>query len=135
MHKFCHHCGKQVMVGAKFCAFCGTSLATLSATPTPAPPPASSPGQFAPFAARPDDEEGDDYIDKLQHAIISQNELHVEIIRDRPLGETIGSVMANPMKAEPIDSSVRPAPPSSEEFKAAFQREAGTLRNENTPKT
>lgn len=136
MQKFCHNCGKQMVVGAKFCPYCGTSLSSLSATPTsstPATPAAKPQGQFAPFAVgRDDDDDEDNYIDKLQHVDIRQSELHVDIVKDRPIGETVGSVMSQPIRPESIEKSERPAQnQNAEDFKKSFQQEAGTLRHEN----
>ncbi|MCB9830965.1 MAG: SUMF1/EgtB/PvdO family nonheme iron enzyme [Planctomycetes bacterium] len=34
---FCHHCGQQVVNGARFCNHCGGALATSGVTPPPAP--------------------------------------------------------------------------------------------------
>lgn len=135
MQKFCHNCGKQLVVGAKFCPYCGTSLSSLSATPPTAPPatPAAKPqSQFAPFAAgSDDDEDGDSRIDRLSHAPINQNELHVEIQRDRPIGETIGSVMSQAIPPSKIEKLDRPAAfTNPDEFKKNFAQEAGTLRHE-----
>lgn len=123
-----------MVVGAKFCPYCGTSLSSLSATPTsstPATPAAKPQGQFAPFAAERDEDDDDSYLDKMTHVDIRQTELHVDIVRDRPIGETVGSVMSQPIRPESIESSERPAQQqNAEDFKKSFQQEAGTLRNE-----
>jgi hypothetical protein len=139
MQKFCHNCGKQLMVGAKFCSSCGVSLSSLSNTPSAPTNPSTvvlagnnqRPAQFTPFSVGRDDEDEDDsYIDKIEHLDIRQNELHVEIVRDRPLGESIGSLITQ--VAAPSNES-RPALPNASDNKAflqEFQKEAGTSRNE-----
>jgi hypothetical protein len=134
MQKFCHNCGKQLVVGAKFCPYCGTSLSSLSASPptnTPATPAAKPQSQFVPFAAASDDDEDGDSIDKLDHAPIRQNALHVEIVKDRPFGETVGSVMSQATSPDKLEKFDRPAAfKDADEFKKNFTQEAGTLRNE-----
>lgn len=40
---FCANCGAQIRPGAKFCAACGTPVATVAQTETPASPPAAKP--------------------------------------------------------------------------------------------
>jgi hypothetical protein len=132
MEKFCHHCGKKYVVGAKFCPECGTNLLSLSSTPTPTTAPKQT-AQFSPFTVQSDDEDGDSYIDRLAHANIRQTELHVEVIKSRPLGETIGQAMAagatiNPSNVETIK---RVAPQIDEQtFLKEFRKEAGTIRND-----
>jgi len=126
--KFCHHCGKQVELCAKFCSSCGTSLTSLSSTPPPATP---APSQFTPFSAARDDDDDDSYIDKITHLDIRQNELHVEIIKDPTIKETVGSVMSQSISPDKLEKNDRQAPIANvEEFKKNFQQEAGTLRNE-----
>lgn len=140
MQKFCHNCGKQLVVGAKFCNECGTSLSSLANKPTPAPtaPSTAAPnkqGQFAPFAVG-HDEDDDSYLDRLDHVDIRQSELHVEIIKDRPLGESVGSLIAQVIQgghAPEIEPARNPIPTAqnSEAFLKEFRQEAGTMRNEN----
>lgn len=131
MSKFCHFCGAQVPVGAKFCGSCGTNLSSLANKPAPEPVAAKSrPGQFTPFSVGREDDDGDSYIDKLTHLDIRQNELQVEIVKDRPLGESVGAVVTQGMNAgAPPSIEARPAldPKASLE---SFRQEAGTLRNE-----
>jgi len=134
MQKFCHNCGKQLVVGAKFCNECGTSLSSLANTPTPAPPTkAPRPGQFTPFAVGRDDDDDDSYLDKLEHVDIRQSELHVEIIKDRPLGESVGALVAQALQgAAPTIDPARPAQYTDNEvFLKDFRQEAGTSRREN----
>jgi hypothetical protein len=126
MNKFCHHCGKKLNVGDKFCGGCGTSLSSLAATPTPPPKPATP--SFAPFAVAKDDDD-DDYIDRLEHINLRQAGLQVEIIKDRPIGETIGVAMANAQPLDPNDTFKRGGI-DPEQALALFQKEAGTLRND-----
>lgn len=136
MHKFCHNCGKQLVVGAKFCSDCGTSLASLDAKP-PAPTPAQTSttrphGQFTPFVVGRDEDDDDSYLDKMDHVDIRQTELHVEIVKDRLVGETVGSVFSQGLQAgaPPVIDS-RPAPQiDRDEALKVFQQEAGSLRNE-----
>jgi len=131
MQKFCHNCGKQLVVGAKFCNECGTSLSSLSNQPaTPDPNK-----QFTPVMVGrgEDDEDGDSYIDRMSHINIRQDALHVEIIKDRPLGESVGSLISQAMHAgrAPEVEASRAAPVTdSKSFLEDFKREAGTMRNE-----
>jgi hypothetical protein len=133
MQKFCHSCGKQVIVGAKFCPFCGTNLSSLTAKPTPPPvavAQATRPGQFSPFSVGEKDED-DSYIDGLQHLDIRLSSLDVEIVRDRPLGETVGALVSQAMHSSgpPEQAQARPAQYSSQEaFMQDFRKEAGTMR-------
>lgn len=136
MQKFCHNCGKQLVVGAKFCNECGTSLSSLANTPTPTPPTKSpKPGQFTPFAVGRDDDDDDSYLDRLEHVDIRQSELHVEIVKDRPLGESVGALVAQALQgAAPISEPARPAQYTDKEvFLKDFRQEAGTSRRENKP--
>lgn len=124
--KFCHNCGKKVIEGAKFCPDCGTNLTSLASKP---PVPAT----FEPFTPKrgknDDDDDEDEYIDRLSHANVRQTELHVEIVKDRPMGETIGSLVAQaPLGGPPIQDDVRQAPPATQDFLSEFKREAGALR-------
>lgn len=128
MEKFCHHCGKKYIVGAKFCPECGTNLLSLSSTPATA---AKAP-TFAPFVVQ-SDEDGEESIDRMAHANIRQTELHVEIVKDKPQTETIGAAMmagasVNPQNIETIKRVV--APIDEKEFLKAFRKEAGTHRDE-----
>jgi zinc-ribbon domain len=132
MQKFCHNCGKQLVAGAKFCPFCGTDLGSLlnskaSAQPAPAPKANS---QFTPFAIGKDDDDSDAYLDRLEHVDIRQDALHVEIVRDRPLGETVGSLVAQALQSGPPAAiENRPSPyASSEACLTEFKQEAGTMR-------
>ena len=135
MQKFCHNCGKQLSVGAKFCAECGTSLSSLNNKPTPPEVPAR-PSQFVPFAAGRDENEDDDsYLDKIDHINIRQSELQVDIIKDRPIGESVGTLIAQALQSgRPTEiEPPRSAPPIDQNaFLAEFKREAGTMRNETS---
>ena len=139
MQKFCHNCGKQVVVGAKFCNECGTSLSSLANSPTPAPTAkpttTARPGQFTPFAVGRDDDDDDSYLDRLEHVEIRQSELQVEIVKDRPLGESVGALVAQALQgAAPISEPARPAQYTNNEvFLKDFRQEAGTSRRENQP--
>lgn len=123
--KFCHNCGKKVIEGSKFCPECGTSLTSLANKP-----PTST---FEPFVpkkrAGDEDDDDDEYVDRLSHANVRQSELQVEIVKDRPMGETIGSLVAQaPLGGPPIQDDVRQAPPATQDFLSEFKREAGALR-------
>jgi hypothetical protein len=132
MQKFCHNCGKQVVVGAKFCNECGTNLTSLANSPTP---PKKS-GQFTPIAIGGTDED-EDYIDKIAHLDIRQNELQVEIIRDRPLGESVGALFTNAVQSAQaghtfIGEEARPAAyQDGKQYLAEFSKEAGTSGPKN----
>lgn len=133
MQKFCHNCGKQLVVGAKFCPECGTSLSSLSNKPPTPPSTKPDQGQFAPFAVGRDDEDDDSYLDKMTHVDVRQNELHVEIVKDRPLGESIGNLITQALaagKPPELDPARHTQPVDSKAFLAEFQREAGTLKRD-----
>jgi hypothetical protein len=130
--KFCHHCGKQLAGSPKFCGNCGTSLSSLSATPTPEP-------SFTPVAiSRSDDREG--YIDEAEHLLriksLRLQGLDVEITKDRPLGETIGSLAAQAQTAgtplvSPDDKIVRDGPYANydkKQFLADFQKDSAPAK-------
>lgn len=137
MQKFCHNCGKQLTAGAKFCSSCGTSLSSLSATPANSTPPAAT---FTPILANEDDD-GDGYIDGISHLARIKNirlaGLDVEIIKDRPIGETIGAMCAQAeMNGGPLLTSLGPREKPYEKidqktFLAEFQKEAGPRRATN----
>jgi len=135
MNKFCHNCGKQMGPGFKLCPYCGTDLASLVSKAASAPAvviPNKAQGQFTPFSVgKEDDDDKDSYLDKLQHLDIRQDSLHVEIIRDRPLGETVGALVAQALQSNqpPESYSPRPSPfANSEAFLKEFKQEAGTMR-------
>jgi len=135
--KFCHHCGKQLVAGAKFCTECGTSLSSL----TNKPPAASTGGpnyhssassQFAPFTVGRDDDEDESYIDRMAHLNIRQDALHVEIIKDNPLGESMASVVQQGILAgvAPVLESRPNITVDNSAILKDFEREAGAIRNE-----
>lgn len=134
MPKFCHQCGKQVVVGAKFCGDCGTNLSSLSSVP---PPPEPAPvrqqaqSTFSPFAVGADDD--DDYIDRIARLDIRINKLEVDVADfNKPVGETVGAVMIH---AEPPRPIVPPADLKIDEkaFLESFRQEAGARKpNERT---
>lgn len=128
--RFCHHCGKPVNIGAKFCGECGTNLLSLAN----APADKASPAQFTPFAVASDDDDGDGYLDKLTRAPVRQNELQVEIVRDRPLGESVGALMSQAMQGSgpPVIDPARPAQfTDAQQFLSDFKKEAGTSREKS----
>jgi hypothetical protein len=140
MQKFCHNCGKQLVPDDKFCGKCGTSLSSLSNKPAP---PTITPGQtrgasqFTPFVVgRDEDDDDDSYLDRLEVAPIRQHELHVEIIKDRPLGESVGALVAQALQSQgaPTVDPARPAQyANTQAYLDEFKKEAGSLRRE-TPK-
>jgi hypothetical protein len=128
MQKFCHNCGKPTpTVEAKFCSYCGTSLSSLSATPTKQPAAPT----FTPFAIDREDEDYDP-IDRLTKLDIRINKLDVEIIKDRVVGETVAGYVQEALQgAKTVDdgfSRGAPPPVDSKEFLKEFQKEAGTAR-------
>lgn len=136
MQKFCHNCGKQLAVGANFCSSCGVSLSSLTnKPPTAATEPSTS--QFPPFVVGKgsDDDDDDSYLDRMTHVDIRQSELQVEIIKDRPLGESVGALISQAIQSSgpPTIEPARPPLPTSKDNKAfleEFKKEAGTSRNE-----
>lgn len=132
--KFCHNCGKNVIMGANFCPSCGVSLASLSAKPTPPPEQEQKkPGQFTPFVANADDDDPDSYIDKMEHIQVRQQSLQVEIVKDMPIGETFGAVITQGLASNtpPSIDVIRPGHTTDKEaFLKDFQKEAGTIRHE-----
>lgn len=127
--RFCHNCGKQLTLGAKFCTECGTSLSSLDNKPTPNK---KLPGQFTPFAVGKDEDEDSSYLDRLEHLDIKQDGLQVEIVTDRPVGETVGSVFSQGLNAGAppvVDNSPRNLTPVNKDaFMQEFKREAGAIR-------
>lgn len=128
---FCHSCGIKLPGNSRFCPGCGVNLSSLANKPTTVEPPKS---QFVPFVVAKDDDEDDSYIDRLQHAEIRQTELHVDIIKDRQLGESVGSLIAQALQSKtpltPEPPRIAPPVTSKEAFLTEFQKEAGTMRRE-----
>lgn len=136
VQKFCHHCGKPLAVLAKFCPNCGVNLASLSSTPTPAPTTST----FTPVLLG-EDEDKDGYIDGINHlvrikALRLQGGLDVEITKDRPIGETIGSLAAQAQLAggtlvSPDDQQPRSGPYANydkEKFLADFKKDSAPAK-------
>lgn len=128
VHKFCHNCGKQTQPDWKACPYCQTSLGSLSATP-PKPTPVPAAAGFTPFAAQADDDD-DEYVDKLTHLNIRQTSLHVDIVKDRPIGETIGAAMAQGAHIPPNAENYKRDGVDPAKALEEYKREAGTLRND-----
>lgn len=121
---FCHQCGKkQPSAATNFCCFCGTNLKSMASVPAPPPP---KQGQFEAFSVEKDGDD-DSYIDRMEHVNIRQTNLHVDIIQDKPLGETVASVIMNG-SAGSSETFSRP-PQDRETCLKEFQNEAKTLRN------
>ena len=133
VQRFCHHCGKGVQVGAKFCSFCGTNLLSLASTPTPPVVPKET---LTPhFVANAEDDDDEGAIDRMTHLNLRQNKLQVEIVRDRTLVDTVGNVAkAGALAGKPEPFILERSQPflnvDTKEFQQDFQKEAGTLRNE-----
>jgi hypothetical protein len=123
MQKFCHNCGKQIAtVGAKFCAHCGTDLASLSSAPRP-PAKATT---FTPFAA--DADEDDEYIDRLERLDIRINKLDVDIVKDRQVSETLGTLAQGIPATEEMKRKEHYQGVNEKDFLEQFKKEAGSLR-------
>jgi hypothetical protein len=132
MPKFCHNCGKEAQPAWKACPYCETSFASLSSKP-----PVHTPQQPAPQVSVTHVDRGDDddsYLDRatslaeLLRGARPRDILSAEIIKDRPVVETIGTVAAQPAPNVP-DTFVRPAPyqnVDSQKFLEEFRKEAGT---------
>lgn len=135
---FCHNCGKKLVIGSKFCSYCGTNLASLSFTPTK-----STPSQQPPMVvtATKDEDDDDDYIDKLEHLEVRIDKLDVDIVHGpSQVNETIGTLMTSAKSQTIKREPPRTGPYSNinrEEFLKNFQQEAGAIRssNEKRPST
>ena len=125
---FCHNCGKQMPVKVNFCPSCGTNLSSLSSQIS-----SPKPSTFEPFVAKGDDDDEDNnYLDKLHKLDIRINGLQVDIVKDRPPGETLGSIISQPsdVPPSPIQNNRPTNTQNSKDFWADFSKEAGTLRNQ-----
>ena len=89
-NKFCHNCGKPNTAGAKFCSDCGTNLLSLAALPPKEQVMPVAMNRKSSGRGYMEDEDDDDETP----LVISQTALAVEIIKDRPRGESLGSVVA-----------------------------------------
>lgn len=129
---FCHNCGKKIpAIDAKFCPSCGTSLASLSSKPNiQVPNQKDNIPTFTPFIADGEDDDEDSYIDKIVKLDIKINELQVDIIKDRPIGESLGTMFANPSKLTQIEERPKPTLQNTETFLKEFAKEAGTTRKD-----
>ena len=125
VNKFCHHCGKKVIITDKFCASCGTNLSSLAAAPEPVPK--STPNTFTPFHPQIDD---NDYepMDRWEHVNIRQSQLHVEVVKDKIPSETLANVMSQGPPS-PQEVYIRKAS-DPEQVLADLKKESSTLRNE-----
>lgn len=126
---FCHQCGKQMNMKVNFCPFCGVNLSSLT---TVASSSSTSAQTFTPFSPTNDDDDDDNsYIDRLTKLDIRLNALAVEIIKDKPLGESIHSILSQPpMKPESIVSNRSSPVVDQSKFLEEFRKEAGTSRND-----
>jgi hypothetical protein len=97
------------------------------------PPPKTAPpnNSFQPFSPTDDDAEDDGYLDRLTHAPIKQTALAVELVGNKPLGESVGSLIAQALQSGPPvhNEPDRVATPvDNKQFMEQFKKEAGTLR-------
>jgi hypothetical protein len=128
-HRFCHHCGSQVIVGSKFCSGCGTSLASLTATPPQAQAPVAPSAQqhITPYLVQGEDEEGEDsYLDRIPRLDIKIKGLSVNFSKDNVQVETVGNAIINGSPI-PQDGYQRPTIDPAQAL-SIFQKEAGTSR-------
>lgn len=112
---------------SKFCPECGVNLSSLSSKPEPP----TNKTSFQPFAVGKDDDDDDSYLDTMEHLQIKQSELQVEIVKDKPLGESVGAVISQGIQAgsPPTIDEARPARyTDSKVCLEEFQKEAGTIR-------
>jgi hypothetical protein len=129
--RFCHSCGKQQILGAKFCSYCGTNLLSLS-SPTPIESNSKAEASFVPFASEKDDDDSD-YLDKMTHFIPKINSFEIESITNLPLQkkESLANVVQQGIISGPTNEVPRiisNKPFDQKEFLAEFQRIAGTKR-------
>ena len=125
---YCHHCGKKLpLIGARFCAFCGTSLASLSSKPEPPPPEkVVSQANLTPFAPETDEDDYNKY-DHIDHLNVASRgwKLEVELVKPFSQIDTIGSLAKLGPDPDPLK---RPTPylnTSREKFLQEFAQEAG----------
>lgn len=131
MPKFCHNCGKEAQPMWKACPYCETSFASLSSKP-PVHSPQPVQHQHVNIAHVDRSSDDDSYIDNassLSEILRGQRigELAIEIVKDRYVSETIGTLVSQgPVNQDPL---VRPAPyqnVDSKKFLEEFRKEAGT---------
>lgn len=128
MPNFCHNCGKQMQHGWKACPFCETSLSSLTATPKPqqAAPPQNT---FIPVAVGEEDDEAS-YLDRITHLDIRMNRLELDIQVPKPMGETLGTAMANPLPFN--KNEVRePVKADQKQVLEDFKKEASAIKPES----
>lgn len=138
-NKYCHNCGKQVPIVAKFCPLCGTSLISIEEKP---PVTASRPQgpsdfyrknqSFVPVAS--DDDDGEnilaDKVNSIRELGIAISSLDFNLSIDSAQRETVGGLMK---QGESLPQNYKESPRISipvdaQAVMAQFQQEAGTLR-------
>lgn len=130
--KYCHHCGGQMpSIGAKFCPFCGTSLASLNAAPPPPPQKQTQNSLPPPSWANSDPDDPEAYLDRMEHLNVRINKLEIEVSSPpQVVSEKLGSFAGTAV----IDKSeFRQGPYSNltpEQIKEQFAKEAGSRVNE-----
>lgn len=143
--KYCHNCGKQSPLGAKFCPSCGTSLASIDERPPGQPEPETVPNRVRPrvqstFRPRVVGEEDDDddtgplradKVGSLSELGIALSSLDCELRLDPVFKETVGGLVQQGKMSGPITvDSPRPSPSlSDKDLLAQMKIEGGTLRN------
>jgi len=125
---YCHHCGKKLsLIGAKFCAFCGTSLASLSNKPEPPPPEkVVSQASFAPFIAGADEDDYNKY-DHVDHLDVASRgwKLEVELVKSVSPVEKLGHLAQMGPESDPIKRNAPYSHVTTEKFLKEFAQEAG----------
>lgn len=132
--KFCHSCGKETQLVAKFCPYCGTNLSSLTSTPpqdeSEFKRPARPKGTFKPFAIeRPNSIDEDDDYDPYENAEgieVNISKLEVDIAPINRNKDTVGGLMS----LGPAGEENRPTPNiiGAKEAIENFQKEGGALR-------
>lgn len=132
--QYCHNCGKQLIIGSRFCSGCGTNLTSLAHTPETSRPKQARANLIRP--AIKDDDDPESYLDELDHLTVNISALDVEIIKPKQIGETIGSIAMEGAQGISSNIEARPIPPSTDKktFLEEFRKEAGT-RGRNQPPT
>ena len=140
--KYCHNCGKKVLIGGKFCSSCGTSLASIDEKP-PVPEQRipndrirpKTPTTFTPRVVGEDEDDEIlkvDRVESINELNLSMSSLDVDFGRtfDKPR-ETVAGLMsqgANLPQGGTEEKRLSPAPLGQEEIIKQFAAEAGTLR-------